>query len=52
MMNAHAHAPIYFDNNATTAACEACLLGRGECLAMGPINPSSKHSQGERANVW
>ncbi len=49
MMNAHAHAPIYFDNNATTAACEASLLAMVSCLEMGPINPSSKHSQGERA---
>lgn len=47
MMNAHA--PIYFDNNATTAVSSACLTAMLSCLQMGPINPSSKHSQGERA---
>ena len=41
--------PIYFDNNATTAASEACVKAMVSCLASGPINPSSKHSQGERA---
>jgi cysteine desulfurase len=42
-------AAIYFDNNATTAVSTACLEAMLSCLAMGPINPSSKHSQGERA---
>jgi cysteine desulfurase len=42
-------AAIYFDNNATTAVSTACLEAMLSCLAMGPINPSSKHSHGERA---
>ncbi len=44
-----ARTAIYFDNNATTAVSNACLEAVTKCLAMGPLNPSSKHSQGERA---
>ncbi len=44
-----ARAAIYFDNNATTEVSNACLEAVTKCLAMGPLNPSSKHSRGERA---
>lgn len=40
---------IYFDHNATAAIAPECLAAMMECLALGPINPSSKHSFGERA---
>ncbi len=40
---------IYFDNNATTALASECLEAMNGCLHLGPINPSSKHSRGERA---
>jgi cysteine desulfurase len=41
--------PIYFDNNATTAVAGECLEAMNACLRLGPVNPSSKHSLGERA---
>jgi cysteine desulfurase len=41
--------PIYFDNNSTTAVASECLEAMKACLELGPLNPSSKHSQGERA---
>jgi cysteine desulfurase len=40
---------IYFDNNATTAVASECLEAMNRCLRLGPVNPSSKHGQGERA---
>ncbi len=40
---------IYFDNNATTAAAAECMEAMSQCLRLGPVNPSSKHSVGERA---
>ncbi|MGO9514123.1 MAG: cysteine desulfurase family protein [Steroidobacteraceae bacterium] len=40
---------IYFDHNATTAVADDCLAAMDECLRLGPINPSSKHSLGDRA---
>jgi len=40
---------LYFDNNATTAVAEECVEAMTRCLRLGPINPSSKHSLGERA---
>lgn len=40
---------IYFDNNATTAVALECMEAMNACLRLGPVNPSSKHSQGERA---
>lgn len=43
------HCAIYLDNNASTAIAEECLDAMTRCLRQGPINPSSKHSQGERA---
>jgi cysteine desulfurase len=43
--------PIYFDNNATTAVASECLEAMNACLRLGPVNPSSKHSQGERAKL-
>ncbi len=41
--------PIYFDNNSTTAVASECLEAMKACLELGPLNPSSKHGQGERA---
>src|SRR5208282_1964028 len=40
---------IYFDHNATTALAPECLEAMNACLRSGPVNPSSKHSLGERA---
>ena len=40
---------MYLDHNATTAVSAECLEAMRSCLALGPINPSSKHSLGERA---
>jgi cysteine desulfurase len=40
---------IYFDHNATTAVAPECLDAINACLRSGPLNPSSKHSQGEHA---
>jgi cysteine desulfurase len=40
---------IYFDNNATTAVAEDCLEAMDRVLRLGPANPSSKHSLGDRA---
>jgi cysteine desulfurase len=40
---------IYFDHNASTAVAPECLDAINACLHSGPLNPSSKHSQGERA---
>ena len=40
---------IYFDHNATTAVADECLAAMDACLRLGPINPSSKHSLGDRA---
>ena len=42
---------IYFDHNATTAVAEECLAAMDECLRLGPLNPSSKHSLGDRAKA-
>jgi cysteine desulfurase len=40
---------IYLDHNATTAVAPECLAAMCDCLRLGPVNPSSKHSYGERA---
>ncbi len=40
---------IYFDHNATTAVADECLAAMDACLRLGPVNPSSKHSLGDRA---
>jgi cysteine desulfurase len=40
---------IYFDHNAATAVAPECLEAINACLRLGPVNPSSKHSQGEHA---
>jgi cysteine desulfurase len=40
---------IYFDHNATTALADECLAAMNACLRLGPVNPSSKHSLGDRA---
>lgn len=42
-------ARIYLDHNATTAVAPECLEAMLACLRLGPVNPSSKHSLGERA---
>lgn len=47
-MNA-ADAIIYLDHNATTAVAPECVEAMHECMLSGPLNPSSKHSRGERA---
>ena len=39
----------YFDHNASTAVAPECLDAINACLRLGPLNPSSKHSQGEHA---
>src|ERR1022692_4158427 len=44
-----APARIDFDHNATTAVAPECLQAIIGCLRSGPLNPSSKHSQGEHA---
>jgi cysteine desulfurase len=41
--------PIYFDHNASTAVAPECLEAISACLRSGPLNASSKHTQGERA---
>lgn len=46
-----APAGIYFDNNATTAVAPEAIQAIDSVLKLGPINPSSKHSQGELAKV-
>lgn len=40
---------IYLDNNATTAIAPSSLNAMLTCLSSGPVNPSSKHDQGEQA---
>ncbi len=47
-MTAHLNI-IYFDHNATTAVADECLAAMDACLRLGPVNPSSKHSLGDRA---
>lgn len=42
---------VYLDHNASTAVAPECLEVMRSCLALGPINPSSKHSLGERARL-
>ena len=39
----------YFDHNATTAVARECIDAMNACWRLGAVNPSSKHSQGERA---
>ncbi|MGE0113765.1 MAG: cysteine desulfurase family protein [Steroidobacteraceae bacterium] len=43
---------IYFDNNSTTAVAPECRQAMLECMQSGPLNPSSKHAQGERAKHY
>lgn len=40
---------VYFDNNATTMVARECIDAMLECMLLGPTNPSSKHSLGEKA---
>jgi cysteine desulfurase len=42
---------IYLDNNASTPVSPECLEAMNRCLQSGPLNPSSKHRQGERARA-
>jgi cysteine desulfurase len=47
-----ARAPkVYLDHNATTAVAPECLAAMCDCLRLGPVNPSSKHSFGEQARL-
>ena len=41
--------PVYLDNNASTAVAPECIEAMSACLRLGPVNPSSKHAQGDIA---
>lgn len=40
---------IYLDNNATTQPAKEVIEGIHETLLLGPLNPSSSHSSGQKA---
>lgn len=44
-------ANVYLDYNATTPVAPECIEAIERCLRLGPMNPSSKHSLGERAKA-
>lgn len=43
--------PRYFDANATTASTPAVVAVVAETASIGPLNPSSAHSMGDRARA-